>query len=51
MKDDLRFALIFAGVCIAGVYVHEIGPAVAGWVQGIPVVPTPAKEYVLQDQV
>jgi hypothetical protein len=51
MKDDLRFALIFVGVCIVGVYLHEIGHAVAGWVQGIPVFPTPAKEYVLQDQV
>ena len=51
VKNDLRFALIFAGVCIAGVYVHEIGHAVFGWVQGIPVVPTPAKEYILQDWV
>jgi hypothetical protein len=51
MKDDLRFALILAGVCVAGVYFHELGHAVAGWVQGIPVVPTPAKEYVLRDGI
>ena len=51
MKNRFRFALTFAGVCIAGVYLHEIGHAVAGWVQGIAIVPTPAKEYTLQDQV
>jgi hypothetical protein len=51
MKDNLRFAMIFAGTCIAGIYVHEIGHAVAGWIQGIPVIPTPANEYILQDRV
>ena len=51
MKENLRFALIFAGTCLAGVYIHEIGHAVAAWVQGIPAIPTPAKEYILQDQV
>ena len=50
-RNDLRFVLVFAGVFIAGVYVHEIGHAVLGWVQGVPVLPTPAKEYVLQDHV
>lgn len=51
MKDHLRFALLFAGVCVAGVYAHEIGHAVAGWVQGVPVVPTPAKEYILREEI
>jgi len=36
---------------MAGVYLHEIGHAVAGWIQGIAMVPTPAKEYILQSQV
>ncbi|MCC7263384.1 MAG: hypothetical protein IT369_12775 [Candidatus Latescibacteria bacterium] len=51
LKGNLRFVLAFAGACLVGVYIHEIGHAVAGWVQGIPVFPTPAKEYILLDQV
>lgn len=51
MKAKVRYALVFIGATIAGVYLHEIGHAVAGWVQGIAVVPTPAKEYILQSQV
>ncbi len=48
MKTEIRFVLVFAAACLAGVYVHELGHGVAGWLQGIAVVPTPAKEYVLQ---
>jgi hypothetical protein len=51
LTNHLRFALVFAGAVIAGVYVHEIGHAVLGWVQGVPVVPTPAKEYILQSHI
>lgn len=40
--------LLFSGSLIAGVYLHEIGHAVAGWVNGVAIVPTPAKEYILQ---
>jgi len=36
---------------VAGVYLHEIGHAVVAWAQGIPTVPTPAKEYILRGQV
>jgi len=51
MKTDRRFILAFAGAALGGVCLHEIGHAVAGWIQGIPVFPTPAKEYVLLDRV
>lgn len=51
MKNDVRFVLAFAGACLVGAYIHEIGHALAGWVQGIPVFPTPAKEYILLGQV
>ena len=51
IKDDLRFVLTYAGACVVGVCIHEIGHALAGWVQGIPVFPTPAKEYILLRQV
>ena len=51
MKANIRYALVFAGATIAGVYLHEMGHAVAGWLQGIAVVPTPAKEYILQSHV
>jgi hypothetical protein len=43
--------LLFLGAVIAGVYLHEVGHAVVGWVNGIAIVPTPAKEYVLQSQL
>jgi hypothetical protein len=42
---------LFVGALTVGVYLHEIGHAVAGWIMGIAVVPTPAKEYVLQSQL
>lgn len=32
-------------------FFHEIGHAIFGWFLGIPVMPTPAKEYILQAQV
>ena len=51
MKARVRYALIFTGTTIAGAYLHEIGHAVAGWMQGIAVFPTPAKEYILRPQV
>jgi len=31
MKARVRYALVFTGSTVAGVYVHEIGHAVAGW--------------------
>ena len=51
MKSTIRYFFFFAGAAVAGVYLHEIGHAVAGWVQGIAIIPTPAKEYVLRSQV
>ena len=51
MKLSIRYMLIFSGALIAGVYLHEVGHAVAGWVEGVAVIPTPAKEYVLQSQL
>jgi len=51
MKASVRYAVVFTGSTIAGVYLHEFGHAVAGWMQGIAVVPTPAKEYILRSQV
>ena len=51
MKLNIRYLLIFFAAMVAGVYLHEVGHAVAGWVNGIAMVPTPAKEYVLQFQL
>jgi hypothetical protein len=51
MKLSIRYMLIFLGALIAGVYLHEIGHAVAGLVNGVAVIPTPAKEYVRQSQL
>lgn len=51
MRNHIRVPATFAGSCIGGIYVHEIGHALFGWLQGIPVVPTPAKEYILLAQL
>lgn len=51
MKLSIRYLLIFFAATIAGCYLHEVGHAVFGWVNGIAVFPTPAKEYVLQSQL
>ncbi|MFZ0819446.1 MAG: hypothetical protein WAM91_05210 [Candidatus Acidiferrales bacterium] len=51
MKLSIRYVLFFSVAVIAGVYLHEIGHAVVGWMEGVAVVPTPAKEYVLQSQL
>ena len=51
MRSTVRYPLVFAGAAVAGVYLHEIGHAVAGWAQGIAVIPTPAKEYILQSYI
>jgi hypothetical protein len=51
MKHSLRYMLLFSGPIIAGVYLHEIGHAVAGWVNGVVVVLTLDKEYILQSQL
>jgi len=51
MKLSIRYMLLFLGTIVAGVYLHEVGHAVAGWVNGVAIVPTPAKEYVLQPRL
>jgi len=51
MKLSIRYVMLFSGAIIAGVYLHEIGHAVVGWMDGVAIVPTPAKEYVLQSQL
>lgn len=51
MKVSVRYVLAFAGAAVVGIYLHELGHAVAGWVQGIGVFPSPAKEYILRPHV
>ena len=51
MKLSIRYMLLFSATVIAGAYLHEIGHAVAGWVNGVAIVPTPAKEYILQSHL
>lgn len=50
IKLSVRYLWLFCGALIAGVFLHEIGHAAVGWMEVIPAVPTPAKEYVLQSQ-
>lgn len=47
MGQRVKFTLLFLSASICSMYAHELGHAAAGWVQGIPVFPSPAKEYVL----
>jgi len=49
-KGTLRFLTIFVA-SIIGACLHELGHSIAGWVQGVGVIPTPFKEYVLQDRI
>lgn len=51
MRTRIRYVLIFSAAVVAGVYVHELGHAIAGWINGVAVFPTPAKEYILQAQL
>ena len=51
MKRGITYILTFCGALLAAVYLHELGHAVAGWVQGVAVLPTPAKEYILRPQL
>jgi hypothetical protein len=51
MKSTSRYLLTFIAATIAGVFLHELGHAVAGWIEGIAMVPTPAKEYILRSEV
>jgi hypothetical protein len=51
MKLSVRYVLFFSVAVIAAIYLHEIGHAVFGWMEGVAIVPTPAKEYVLQSQL
>jgi hypothetical protein len=51
MKLDLRYLLLFSCALVGGVYLHEIGHAIAGWLSGVAIVPTPAKEYILRPQL
>ena len=51
MKPTIRYLLIFIGALLAGCYLHELGHAIAGWLQGVAVFPTTAKEYILRPQL
>ncbi len=51
MNKDARLLLIYSAACLGGVWVHEIGHALFGWMRGVPVLPTFAREYILQPQI
>jgi amino acid permease len=51
MKRGLLFLMIFALSILGSAYVHELGHSLAGLVQGVPVVATPFKEYILQEHI
>jgi nitrate reductase gamma subunit len=51
MRSRVRIALIFLAAFVGAAFLHETGHAIFGFAEGIPVVPTPAKEYVLRPEV
>ncbi len=51
MQGSRRFLVLFAAAIVGASFVHALGHAVAGWLQGVAVVPTPFKEYVLRDEI
>ena len=51
MKSTLTFIFVFLIGLVAAACIHELGHAIAAWLQGIPCVPTPMKVYTLDSQV
>lgn len=51
MRNSARSFLVFLTAIVGCAFVHELGHCIAGWVQGVVVVPTPFKEYVLLDEI
>jgi hypothetical protein len=48
IKSELKkWGIYLAALCVA-IYVHEVGHCVVAWAHGIKAVPTPAKEYLLE---
>lgn len=47
----LRFIILFAASIVGAGFVHELGHAVAAWVQGVGAVPTLMNEYLLRDEI
>jgi hypothetical protein len=43
-----KYVMIFAATAVVSAYLHELGHAIAGWLQAIAVIPSPAKEYILR---
>ena len=51
MKIKSGVLVVAALSIVAAAFLHELGHAVAGWIQGIPSVPTPMKVYPLDPEM
>ncbi len=48
IKSELKLWAIYLATLFIAIYVHEVGHCVVAWSHGIKAVPTPAKEYLLE---
>jgi len=48
-KDELKIWSIYFLTIFFAVYVHELGHCIPAWIKGFTAIPTPAKEYLLDD--
>ena len=51
VRHHVKLLTIFLLSTLASATAHELGHAIVGWSQGIGVVPTPMKEYVLRTEL
>ena len=48
-RRELKVWSIYLLTIISAIFVHEIGHCIPAWINGVTAIPTPAKEYILDD--
>jgi len=48
-RSELKIWSIYLFTILVAVYVHEVGHCIPAWIKGFRAIPTPAKEYILDD--
>jgi hypothetical protein len=49
IRYELRTWITFFAILLASVFIHELGHCVPVWIKGYRAIPTPAKEYLLDN--
>ena len=48
IKKELKIWVVYFGIVLLSVFIHELGHSIMSWIHGYMSVPTPAKEYALE---